>query len=428
MIVFFDADKNTETRVAERRPTPPLPTANESWGWGIEVFCRRAGADGGTLLRGLGLVAFAALFMAGRAGEAMGEQPTAPKTTAPKAADPKSIVVQLADPSYQRREIATRQLIAAGDAAVAPLEAAIREGDLELVERAIMILQDLATLETPGDATSAWDALSRLEKTGPGAASSRASAAKSIIRSERSERARARLEVAGVTVGFQELTLGSEPNVWNAVRFPAEWNGSKEALEWLPWIYESTMAVIEGNSASPEVLEAVGRMPKIRQIQIRDAELSADAIRSLAELKRIDVLELLFVRIGKAAEDLPAVAELPLRHTLILTGTDFDEAAVETLRQQLPGLEITFSRGGFLGVQCNPMDLACTIQQVVAGSAADRAQLQPRDVITKFGEHPVQRFVDLQKAVRRYTPADKLEVTIIRDGRELVLPIQLGRQ
>src|SRR5690606_17256883 len=117
-----------------------------------------------------------------------------------------------------------RQLIAAGDAAVAPLEAAIRQGDLELVERAITILQDLATLETPEDASIAWDALTRLEKSGPAAASSRASEAQSIIRGERSERARARLEVAGVAVGLQELGLGSEPkNVWNAVRFPAEW-------------------------------------------------------------------------------------------------------------------------------------------------------------------------------------------------------------
>ena len=342
--------------------------------------------------------------------------------------DPATLVTQLADPSYQRREIASRQLVAAGDAAVAPLEAAIRQGDLELVERASVILQDLATLETPAETTPAWDALSRLEKTGPAAAASRASAAKAIIRSERSERARARLEVAGVSVGLQELTLGSEPNVWNAVRFPAKWSGNDAALQWLPWIYESTTAVLEGESATPQVLAAIGKMPNVRKIQIRDAVLSADAIRSLAELKRIDVLELLFVEIGKAAEDLAAVAQLPLRHTLILTGTDFDEAAVESLRQQLPGLEITFSRGGFLGVQCNPMDLACMIQHVVPGSAADRAQLQPRDVITKFGEHPVQRFIDLQKAVRRYTPKDKLEVTVIRDGRELVLPIQLGRQ
>lgn len=350
------------------------------------------------------------------------------KTAGPELADPEAVVAQLADPSYQQRELATRQLAAAGEAAVAPLEAAIREGDLELVERASVILQNLATLEAPGDATVAWDALTRLEKTGPGAASSRANAAKSIIRSARSERARARLEVAGVVVGPQELTLGSEPNVWNAVRFPADWSSNDEALQWLPWIYESTLAVIEGASATPQVLDAVGRMPNIREIQIRDAELSADSLRSLAKLKRIDTLELLFVRIGKSAEDLTALAELPLRRSLILTGTEFDEAAVESLREKLPGLQITFSRGGFLGVQCNPMDLACVIQQVVPGSAADQAQLRPRDVITKFGEHPVQRFTDLQQAVRRYTPEDKLEVRVIRDGQELVLPIQLGRQ
>ncbi|WP_164100439.1 PDZ domain-containing protein [Candidatus Laterigemmans baculatus] len=352
------------------------------------------------------------------AGQEVGREPL----------DPGEIVLQLAHPSYQRREVASRQLLAAGDEAVAPLEAAAREGDLELVERASVILQDLATLETPGEATVAWDALTRLEKTGPGAASSRANAAKTIIREERNERARTRLELAGVAVGFQELTLGSEMNVWNAIRFPADWSGSEKVLEWLPWIYESSMVVIEGASATPQVLDAVGRMPNVREVQIRDAELSAAALESLAELSRIDTLELLFVEIGDAPEDLAALTELPLRHRLILTGTEFDETAVEALRKQLPGLEITFSRGGFLGVQCKPMDLACVIQQVVPGSAADRAQLQPQDVIVKFGDHPVQQFLDLQQAVRRYTPKDKLEVTVIRNGQELVLPIQLGRQ
>lgn len=222
--------------------------------------------------------------------------------------------------------------------------------------------------------------------------------------------------------------MGSQLNVWNAVRFPADWTPQEEVLKWLPWLYGPTTAAVEGSAASAEVLAAIGRMPNIRQVQIRDAELSAEAIEQLGKLKRIDLLELLFVQIGDEAADLAAIAELPLRHTLVLTGTEFDEADVEKLAMQLPGLEITFSRGGFLGVQCQPTGIDCQVQSVLPNSAADRANIQPRDVIVKLGDHKIQRFADLQKAVRRYTPEDKLEVTIVREGRQLVLPIQLGRQ
>lgn len=375
--------------------------------------------------RGICLMALCGCFAGGAVTAAAQETATAGE---PSGENPKLLVAQLADPSYLRREIATRQLVAAGDAAVASLEEAIRQGDLELVERANAILQDLATLETPGDTNLAWEALSRLEKTGPAAAASRASAAKSFVRGERSRRARAQLEVAGVIVGPQEMAMGSQLNVWNAVRFPADWTPQGEVLKWLPWLYGPTTAAVEGSAASAEVLAAIGSMPNVRQVQIRDAELSAEAIEQLGKLKRIDLLELLFVHIGDEAADLAAIAELPLRHTLVLTGTEFDEADVEKLAMQLPGLEITFSRGGFLGVQCQPTGIDCRVQSVLPGSAADRANIQPRDVIVKLGDHKIQQFADLQKAVRRYTPEDQLEVTIVREGRRLVLPIQLGRQ
>lgn len=358
---------------------------------------------------------------------ATAQPPQVPELRKLKKTSPEQLVDQLADPSYLRREIASRQLLAAGEAAVAPLEAAMRQGDLELVERGSMILQDLAALETPSKDNSAWDALSRLEKNGPGAAASRAVTAKSMVRSDRRERAHSYLAAAGIQVGPQELTLDSRPEVLHAVRFPADWSPTGETLQWLPWIYDATAVVVEGTSASAEVLAAVGRMPNIRQVQIRDADVTAEAIGGLASLERIDTLEFLFVGIGDDSEDVAAIAELPLRQNLVLTGTDFDPQDVETLRGQLPGLAITFSYGGFLGVQCNSLEPVCTVSAVVPGSAADRAQMMPGDVIVKFGEHPVATFADLQRAVRQYTPRDELKVVVRRAGEEVALPIRLGR-
>lgn len=373
------------------------------------------------------ILALASLSLAWHGQVAVGQSPLTPEPPESKETPPEQLVAQLADPSYLRREIASRQLLAAGEAAVAPLEAAMRRGDLELVERGTVILQDLAVLETPSENNSAWKALSRLEKSGPGAAASRAGTAKSMVRSERKERARSRLVAAGVELGPQVLTLDSRQELLDVVRFPADWAGDEEVLQWLPWIYGATTAVVEGASASAEVLSAIGRMPNIRLVQIRDAEVSAEAIAGLAGLERIDTLEMLFVGLGDESEDLTAIADLPLRHTLVLTGTDFDEQDVERLRKQLPGLAITFSHGGFLGVQCEPLGPICEVNEVVPGSAAERAQMMRGDVIVKFGEHPVTTFADLQKAVRQYTPRDELEVVVRRNGEDLTLPIQLGR-
>lgn len=374
------------------------------------------------------ILALASVYLSLACPVAVGGEPLAPEPPEPTEIPAEQLVGQLADSSYLRREIASRQLLAAGESAVAPLEAAMRQGDLELVERGTVILQDLAVLETPSENNVAWEALSRLERSGPAAASSRASTAKSIVRSDRSERARARLGAAGVEVGAQELTFDSRLVITNVIRFPADWAGGEEALQWLPWIYEATTAVVEGASASAEVLAAIGRMPNIRQVQIRDADPTAEAIGGLAELKRIDTLEMLFVDLGEESEDLSAITDLPLRHTLVLTGTEFDEQDVAALQQQMPGLEITFSRGGFLGVQCSPQEMVCEVNMVVPGSAADRAQIMRGDVIVRFGDHKVFTFADLQKAVRKYTPSDELEVAVLRAGVEVVLPIQLGRQ
>lgn len=358
---------------------------------------------------------------------ATAQPPQVPELRELNEVSAEQLVDQLADPSYVRREIASRQLLAAGEAAVAPLEAAMRQGDLELVERGSVILQDLAALEAPSKDNSAWDALSRLEKSGPGAAASRAVIAKSMVRSDRSERAHSHLAAAGIEVGPQELTLDSRLEFLHAIRFPADWSPDEETLQWLPWIYDATAAVVEGTSASAEVLAAIGRMPNVRQVQIRDADLTAQSLTGLAELERIDTLEFLFVGIGDDDADLAAIADLPLRQNLVLTGTDFDQQDVETLRSQLPGLAITFSYGGFLGVQCNSLEPVCAVSVVVPGSAADRAQMMPGDVIVKFGEHPVTTFADLQKAVRQYTPRDELEVVVRRGGEEIALPIRLGR-
>ncbi len=365
-----------------------------------------------------------------------GEQPSdeRPVRRSRLAIDPvdsatlEKFISQLGDASYQRRQVAMRHLVSAGEAAIPFLEKAVQGGDLELVDRASMILQDLATLETPTDKGEAWAALARLQQMGPGAAASRAMSARATIQNERSQRASARLNAAGVATGIHTFTLASRSAVAELVYFPADWTSDKEALAWLPWLYSTTTAIVEGDALTEDVMAGLAAMPSLRELQLLDGELDAQALSQLQKLKRIDTLEINFVSLGKAEEDLFALAELPLRQRLILMGTEFDEEDVAALKTQLKGLEIIHGRGGFLGVQCALGAIACEVDLVVPESAADRAGVQQGDVIVRLGEHPIQRFADLQENVRKYSPKSEMDLVVRRRGNQLTLKINLGRQ
>lgn len=372
-------------------------------------------------------IAWLTLATHSRGQVAWSQSPDTQAADATSIADLQKYISQLTDRSYQARQSAARQLLSAGEAAVPLLVEAIQGGDLELVDRASLILQDLATLETPVDDGKAWDALSQLQRVGPGAAASRAKSAQVAIQNDRSERARARLTAAGITCGIQHLTFNSRNDVFNMVRFPKDWEYDADALQWMPWMYSATMAVIEGDALRGEVLAAVAKLPALTQLQLADGHLDGAALRELAKLKRIDTLEIMFVSLGRDDEDLFALAELPLRQRLILIGTEFVQEDIDALRPNLKGLEIIFSRGGFLGVQCLPGGLVCMVEDVVPGSAAQRAGLIRGDIILRLGSNPIVSFADLQATVRKFAPNEEIEMVFRRGTEERTTKVNLGR-
>ena len=58
------------------------------------------------------------------------------------------------------------------------------------------------------------------------------------------------------------------------------------------------------------------------------------------------------------------------------------------------------------------------VDGVNKGSAADDAGLRNKDVITKINGISVNSSPELQEQVAKYSPGDKLEVEVIRDGKE----------
>lgn len=339
----------------------------------------------------------------------------------------RAYVEMLGAPNYHRREVAMRLLEGAGQRVIEPLEEAIASGNLEIVNRANQILQSLAILELPSDRPVAWNALQRVKQFGPGSASTRADSAIEMIESDRSQRAHARLAAAGLVAGQHSFVFGGQNHDAKLILFPGDWKVDQEALSWLSWMYDTTTVVVQEDAITEEVLTALSTLPGLRDIQIRDGKLSTAGLKLLGKMKRINTLELLYVEIGDNDEDLFALAELPLRERLILIGTGFDREDASALQGNLKNLEIVYSEGGFLGVQCYSTQLQCEISRIVPGSAAERAGLMVGDVIIQLGEIPVVKFDDLLEAVRTFKPGSKVELKARRGGEVLSFEIQLGR-
>ena len=67
------------------------------------------------------------------------------------------------------------------------------------------------------------------------------------------------------------------------------------------------------------------------------------------------------------------------------------------------------------------------IQRVSEGAPADRAGMQPGDVIVELGGDPVRTVEDLYSAIRRRDPGDAVEVTVVRGDERETLDVTLAQ-
>ena len=91
---------------------------------------------------------------------------------------------------------------------------------------------------------------------------------------------------------------------------------------------------------------------------------------------------------------------------------------------------------GYLGIQTGPLQRGAsgsdtggvTVGEVVSGSPAEQAGLQPGDVIRKFDGRDVKNFITLRTLVAQ-APLDKqVELQIVRNGKPLTVKTQIKEQ
>jgi Do/DeqQ family serine protease len=65
------------------------------------------------------------------------------------------------------------------------------------------------------------------------------------------------------------------------------------------------------------------------------------------------------------------------------------------------------------------------INSLYSGGAAEAAGIRIGDIITKVGDNSVRSVSELQEQVSKYRPGDKVDVTVLRNDKEVVLPVTL---
>jgi serine protease Do len=73
-----------------------------------------------------------------------------------------------------------------------------------------------------------------------------------------------------------------------------------------------------------------------------------------------------------------------------------------------------------------PVDRGVLVVAVAPGSPAAQAGLLPGDIIVRFGGRVVTRASELEQALRRYQPGDRVDVVVNREGAERTLTVALG--
>jgi hypothetical protein len=102
------------------------------------------------------------------------------------------------------------------------------------------------------------------------------------------------------------------------------------------------------------------------------------------------------------------------------------EEAVEKLAADMPDLRVQQRGPAYLGIASSPIpNRGCSIDRVQPNSAAAKAGMLARDVITQFDGKPVDGFEALIELLGEKLPGQKVPVTVERNGEPLELTIEL---
>ena len=119
-----------------------------------------------------------------------------------------------------------------------------------------------------------------------------------------------------------------------------------------------------------------------------------------------------------------------LQNVRFIPGTNgVTKKGLDGLMAAIPGVIIHERGAAKLGMVGQPsVNIpGCEVQNVAPGSAAEAANLQPGDIVTRFGDKPIENFDMLVDLIKTKKPGDKIDLQVVRPGTDgpLTLPVVL---
>lgn len=183
-----------------------------------------------------------------------------------------ALINELRSDAFERREAATRALVAAGPAAIEPLAEAAEGANLELALRAVQVLYSMCLSDD--DAT--WQAAEEaLRKTASGSAEVASRCAQDILTTMPAS-ALSRLRTFGAVV-----TDGA------SITFNESWRGGDEGLINLRWMPRLTTLWISGAPIGDRALQHLRWVPRLRDLAIRDVPITDGGLEHLKWVPRL---------------------------------------------------------------------------------------------------------------------------------------------
>lgn len=216
-----------------------------------------------------------------------------------------------------------------------------------------------------------------------------------------------RLERVGVLCQDRELSVLTQVRqVKNALVIDQEFRGTQEDIDLLPWLFDIQFVKLEGPAISPEILQAVVKLPQLRSLQIVETNLTSKDLRPLLAASDMDLLEILYSPVDDQCIEI--LQDVPIFGDLQLFGTELSAKGATELIARMETANVFVGRGGFLGVTCDPGSLV--IQQAIKDGPAFKAGIKMNDKLRKINGVPIYNFEDLRKQLAKSAAGESVVV------------------
>ena len=337
----------------------------------------------------------------------------------------KELIAKLDSPQWEVRRKSTEQLAKIGFHSVEPLLAALQgECSLETQTRGLEVLKEIADCGDASIEKYAIDALQEITAVPDNRLARHAQTALRALAEKFNERTEKELEELGAEFGPSSRWGNKSPRAANAIKFGANWRGTPEDLRRLPLLTRVNMIEITGEKFDDEFMASIGKYADPDGIWIHHVDLTEKGYESLRKLKNLREVIIWYTPVPE--KSLQMLAELKNVSAFRLFGTGLKLEACDTLKKQIPGVELEFKTGALLGVSSNMARFVGCQITVSPDSAAERANILTGDTILSFDGKLITDFIDLERVIASKAAGDKVEVGVITSNKKAMRTVTLG--